>query len=30
LTFIILANLILLVQVLNTLGSFYISNPMPE
>ncbi len=30
LTFIILANLILLVQVLNTLGSFYISNPMAE
>ena len=28
LTFIILANLILLVQVLNTLGGFYISNPV--
>ena len=28
LTFIILANLVLLVQVINTLGGFYISNPI--
>lgn len=27
LTFIILANLVLLVQVINNLGGFYISNP---